>query len=105
MIFTTTTSTNSTNEDDGMEIVQEIPVYLNQRLDSNFYLLQYPYRELSKPYDLDLNIPTKVELRKEIKMFQIEYDMPDFKNRVNEIKLDKLKLTNNPHNEKANYGF
>ncbi len=47
-------------DDETDEIVQEIPVFLNQNLDAQLYLLQYPLRPFSRPYEKDMGSSTMV---------------------------------------------
>jgi DNA-directed RNA polymerase III subunit RPC5 len=50
-------------EMDDDEIVAELPVFLNQDLAKQLYLLQYPLRPAQRPYSKDLGELTHVRVK------------------------------------------
>lgn len=53
----------STMDMDDDELVAELPVYLNQDLAKQLYLLQYPLRSAQRPYSKDLGELTSVRVK------------------------------------------
>jgi len=94
----------SSHEED--EVIAEIPVFLSQELANQLYLLQYPLRPASRPYEKDLGKLRRVRVKPASKRVEFEYDLNVQSSNYDEdtdVPINKFVLSSHPVPPKTNY--
>lgn len=63
--------------DDEDEIVQELPIVLNQELAHTLYLMQSPLRPPHRPYDVELGSRVSLQVKPIQKKVEMSYRLPE----------------------------